>query len=185
MEKQRPRILGLGSALLLGTAVVTISPMVAPTATSLHAQVIGGGPGGPPPGGGGGGGGGGTATDTSGSGGSRFHWGTGAYVQAGACLLGNVLLYEGKASSYDYALWNGGCAALGPLGGAAALALFSEDGLITNIVTDGFKCKLPDDRRERCAILVQQYKEEFALKRHVYRLKRGVAHIKLPRPRPS
>ena len=97
------------------------------------------------------------AADTGNHGGNRYRFGTQAAVQAGACLLGNGLLYAGDASPNDYLLWNIVCAVGGPIGGGAALALFQkDDGLVSNFLNDNWKCHA-NDKRDRCKVWVQQH----------------------------
>lgn len=100
-----------------------------------------------------------SSSDNTNHGGNKYKFGTAAWVRLGASIGGHIILRVGGAKRSDHMLWGIGSALAGPVGGAGALALFQEnDGLITNLVKGTFKCQ-PNDKRDRCAIWVQQHQK--------------------------
>ena len=105
------------------------------------------------------------AADTADHGGNKYKFGTAAWMQLGATVVGDAILYAGDAKPSDYWIWNIGSAVAGTLGGGGGLALFQEDdGLVTNLVNGTFKCQ-PGDKRDRCKIWVQEHPVKFTNKK--------------------
>jgi hypothetical protein len=105
------------------------------------------------------------------------HLGAHTTANIAAGIAGNVILYIGEAKPMDYVLWNVGSLG-GPVGGAGALALLQQDdGLLVNMFTDGFKCRI-GDKRDRCAVWVKQHPLKRIRTRHRKKLP-------LPRIRPN